>query len=163
LAVQVRQQRRQAGLVLQPVDAVELGFEDGDTFLVDGIFIDAGGVVVADLLLVRRAIGGFAGVLQNAAKYQTVALRQLAQPAPDPLVGRDRVVLFPSTAGELIEVHAGISALVQGGDLGVGVVCSLGDGAGGGESGKQQGCDRESHKYTHIDFSLNKILSKSPQ
>ena len=47
---------RQLGLVFQPGDAVELGLQRRDAGLVDGVLIHAGGVVVADFLLHRRAV-----------------------------------------------------------------------------------------------------------
>src|SRR5579859_162238 len=112
-------QRGQSGLVLQCGNAVKLRLKDSDALFVDAVFINASSVVIADLLLVGRALAGLGGIFQNAAEHGAVPLRQLSKAAPDGVVCRNWIVLDPSTTGELVKVHAGINALVQGGNHGI--------------------------------------------
>src|SRR5689334_22951244 len=114
--MQVGQKSGKARFVLERINTVKFRFKDGNAFLVNGVFIDASGIVVADLLFVGAAVRRFGSILQNAAQHGAVALRQLSKAAPDGLIRRDGIIFLPVAASELVKVHTGVSSLVQGGD-----------------------------------------------
>ena len=71
-------------------------------------------VLVADLLLVGRAIGiGLGGVFENLFQMQAIEFKELGEAAVRGLVGRQRIALEPAVATEAIEVFAGVDGLVD--------------------------------------------------
>ena len=80
----------------------------------DGRFVDAGGVVVAELLLHGGAFGlRFRHLREQAAQRLAVAFDEFVEPAPRGLIVGDRIVLHPGAARELIEVGAGVGAAID--------------------------------------------------
>src|SRR6185369_18082862 len=114
--MQVGQQSGKAGLVPERVDSVKLGFKYSNAFLVDGVFINARGVIVANFLLVGVAVRSLGRVFQNAAQHSAVALRQFSKTAPDGLISGDWIALLPAAASELVKVHARVSSFIQRGN-----------------------------------------------
>ena len=103
--------------VLLRVDRRHAG-EDGrdrpQTLGLDGGFVHAGGVVVADLGFDGRTRGpGGLRLLEDGVELLAIALGQLVEAAPARLVGGDRVGLAPAPAGEGVEVHAGVDRPVE--------------------------------------------------
>src|SRR6185295_6246270 len=78
---------------------------------VDAVLVHAAAVVVADLP--RLSGGRRGGGLENLAELRVVALLQIVERRPGRAVGRDRVVLHPAAAGELIKIHTRIGRTIQ--------------------------------------------------
>src|SRR5947209_9881038 len=111
--VQVRQKVGKIVPGLESSNAVQLRLQRSDAFALNGSFIHAGGIKIANLLLFRTAVGAaYGSFIENAPQDKTIALRQFSIAAIVGLVARNRVLLEPSTAGILVEVHAGIGVLV---------------------------------------------------
>ena len=112
------QQRSQLLLVAERIDGVQSGLERRYTLLVGELGIHARGVEVAIFLFQRcplsiRVRRGF----QLAIEKPVISLSELIELAPADLVGRYRILFLPVAAGVLIEVGAGISCLVDGGQV----------------------------------------------
>ena len=103
--------------VFDGADAVEFRLQRLQAFFVDGGYIHAGSVIVADLLRVRVAIGGDGGFIENLPENRPVSLLEFAETAPGRLVGRYRIVLQPGAAGVLVKVFAGIGLLIDGREI----------------------------------------------
>ena len=105
---------RQLGFVLHARNAVELGLQRRDAGLVDGVFIHAGRVIVAHLLLHRRPVRRrLAGLFQGVVHGGNVPQRQSVERAPASLVRRNGIGLDPFAAGVLEKVGAGVERLVH--------------------------------------------------
>src|SRR5690242_15416926 len=105
---------RQVTFVLDTSDPVELWLQRRRSLPFDGILIHAGGVVIADLLVYRAAFRIVCrSFLENVAKDKAIALGQFSVAAIGTLICRDWILLEPSAAGVLIEIPAGIGALVH--------------------------------------------------
>src|SRR4029077_11327024 len=87
------------------VDAIHFWFERLGAELLDGLLVHAGTVEVADLLIYGAAFGVVhRGFFKNVAQNSSVALRQFAAAVPSRLVGWNRIVGHPQSAGVLVEV-----------------------------------------------------------
>lgn len=83
-------------------------------FRVHGFLVHAGTVEISDFLIDRvaaRAAGG--SLLQNLMLDVAIVLANLHEAAPPRLVSRNLGALDPVAAGVLIEIDAGINALVD--------------------------------------------------
>ena len=98
---------------LQRVDVREAGLDRLEAGGVDRRSVHAGLEVVAHLLLHGRAVGSLGVGLEDAPEKLLVFIRELRVDAPRCLVRGDGIVLHPATAGELVEVDAGIDTLVH--------------------------------------------------
>src|SRR5208283_745430 len=86
--------------------------------LLHGVFIDARGVKIANLLCDRITRSGvFGGLLQNALQKKKVVLVELSVHRPGGLVRRYRIVLLPPATGVLVKIHAWVGSLVHGGEI----------------------------------------------
>jgi hypothetical protein len=111
------------------VDASEQRLDGGKVVGGGGGLGHAGGVEVADLLLVGGAGGvGSLVLIEGLAENGAVPLLERAEGAPGGLVGRDGVGGEDLVAGVLMEVDAGID---RGVDLGDVDVLQLGQGGVG--------------------------------
>ena len=116
--MQVSDFRRELRLVGELAYTLELRHERLQSAGVDSLFIHARRVVVADLAGDAVAAGvGLGGFLQNRAQLLLVALIQFVEPPPASLVGGYRIGLQPVSAGELIEILAGVGGLIDGVDV----------------------------------------------
>ena len=99
------------------VDGVKQGLDGGEVLLGSmSVGVHAGGVVVADFLLVGGAGGVCGGVLfEDAAELLGVDVVEGLKLVDTGLVGGDRVDGAVVAAGELIEVGAGVGLGVHGG------------------------------------------------
>ena len=114
VVVQISEQFGQLLGILQFVDTIELGLEDRDAFLVDGGLVHAGGIVVTNLLLVCECASDRPpNIAPGSCAGSLVAIFQLVETAPTRLIRRDRMVLHPIAAGELIEISAGVSGAIE--------------------------------------------------
>jgi hypothetical protein len=96
------------------VDLAEPRFDRRRPSGLDRFLVHAGGVGVADVLLVGRPASVVERrVLENVADDSGVAIRELVQPAVARSVGRKGVGGEPVTACELIEIRAGIHAAIE--------------------------------------------------
>src|SRR5579883_3429141 len=102
---------------LHGANAIELRLDGSKTFAVDGFLMHAGGVVIADFLVIRIRAGGGRGAFENLVENLAIALGEFAEPAPCRLVRRDRVVFQPGSAGVLVEVVARIGGPVDGSQI----------------------------------------------
>ena len=144
--LQVRDLTGDLGLVGELADAVEFRLEWGEASGVDGLFVHAGGIEVADLLGGGIAAGGgLGGRFQNLVEDVAVAIRQFIEAAPHGLVGRNGVVLHPGTAGILIEIDAGVHRFVDGGEIKL-------RGAAGVTGGRLRGQDAECKRGSNCDL-----------
>ena len=122
------------------VDLVEEGLDGGEALLVDEGGVHAGGVVVADFLLVGSAGRVGRGVLgEDAVELLGVDVCEGVELVDAGLVGGNGMVLGEVAAGELVEVVAGVGGGVDGG----GVEGGRGEVVGLGRSGGGLGLDRE--------------------
>ncbi len=102
---------------LEADDEAEAGDGGGDAGFVDGGGVHAGGEVVTDLLLDGVAVFGGGCVLEDSPEELLVLVGELGVDAPGGLVGGDGVVLLPASAGELVEVDAGVDGAVEVGEV----------------------------------------------
>src|ERR1700737_3554193 len=99
-------------------NSIQLRLDRRESFGLNARFIHTGSVVIAVLLLEGAAFGvGVGGLLQNLMEDLAVSLCQLVEATPAGLIRGDGVVLHPISAGELIEVDAGLGGSIQGGDV----------------------------------------------
>ncbi len=97
---------------------IQFGLNRRNATLLDRGFIHARGVEVTDLLLDRIPLLIRLGRLfQHSAQEDQIVLIELSVHRPGRLIGRDRILLLPSTAGVAIKVHAGIDGFVHGGNI----------------------------------------------
>ena len=144
--LQVRYLTGDLGLAGEVADAVEFRLEWGEASGVDGLFVHAGGIEVADLLGGGIAAGGgLGGRFQNLVEDVAVAIRQFIEAAPHGLVGRNGVVLHPGTAGILIEIDAGVHRFVDRGEIKL-------RGAAGVTGGRLRGQDAECKRGSNCDL-----------
>ncbi len=104
----------QRALVLHCRNAVEFGLEHGDAFRIHGLLVHARTIEIADSLvdsITARASGG--SLLQNVVLDIEIALVKFHKADPPRFVGRNLGVLDPVAACVLVEIHAGINALVD--------------------------------------------------
>ena len=99
--------------ILDSAHGVQFGLKRLQPFFVDCGNIHARGVIVADLLGIRIAVGGSRSFLENLPQNRPVSLIEFAEPAPGSFVGRYRIVFQPGSAGVLIEVVARIGLLID--------------------------------------------------
>src|ERR1700686_5509490 len=103
---------------IQGLDDVQSGLDGLDSVTVYVIFVHAGGVIVADLLIDGGAIGRRPrSVLEDLAFDLEVALTEFIEAAPARLVGWDGVLRVPGAARVLIEVRAGAHVGVHGAEI----------------------------------------------
>src|SRR5713101_299856 len=105
-------------LRLELRDTFQFGSERRGSELVNGSFIHAGRVIVADLLR-YRVLGsvGPCSFFEDGAQLREIFVLQLTVGAPVRLVGWDRVVLHPAAAGVCVEINAGINGFIHGGKI----------------------------------------------
>ena len=115
--MQMRQQCRQLIARFKCGNAIELRLERRKALAIDGGRVHAGGVFIADLLLVgsaRIGVGvGRGRFFQNQLRVQPVEFMQLREAAIGGLVGGQRVAFEPAIATEAVKVLAGVDALVH--------------------------------------------------
>src|SRR5437660_6705326 len=100
--MQVRQHVSQIVLGFHGSNAVQLRLKRSNTLALNGGFIHARGIEVADLLLFRTAVWPvYSRFIQNVAENKTVALGQLRIAPIAGLIARHGVLLEPSTTGVL--------------------------------------------------------------
>jgi hypothetical protein len=100
------------------IDLTEQGLDGSEAFLVDERGVEAGGVVVADLLLVGGTAGrGLLVLGEDAAELLVVDVVEDVELVDAALVGGDGVVGGEAAAGELVEVLAGVGGGVDGGEI----------------------------------------------
>ena len=114
LQVQARELLGDGGLGGECVDAIEVGLQRFRSEFFDGRLIHAGGVEIADLLFVRRALGiADGGLFEDVLKNGAIAVVDQRQDSPAGLVGRNRVLGHPGSAGVLVEVLARIGGQIH--------------------------------------------------
>ena len=95
-------------------DAIELGPDGGDALRLDTLFIHAGGVGIADELLIGGASGFIdCGFFENGLQGFAIAELEFIEAAPAGLIGRNGIALHPGAAGVLIKIVAGIGRAVD--------------------------------------------------
>ncbi len=108
---------------MHSTDAIQLRLQHCRPRRINGSFIHAGGVIVADLLfdriLLRRGCRRF---FQNFAQQHSVVIRELGREAPARLVGWNGILLEPASARVREKVRARIHAGVHGIDIEDGLV-----------------------------------------
>ncbi len=130
------------------VDLIEKRLDGSEALLVDERGVHAGGVVVADLLLVGCAGRVGRGVLgEDAVELLGIDVVEGVELVDAGLVGGDGVAGGEVAAGVLVEVGAGVGGFVDGGDVecGGGEVVGLGRGGGRGglgEAGERRGGEK---------------------
>jgi len=140
------------------VNLIEEGLEGSEALLVDEGGVHAGGVVVADFLLVGRAGGVGSGVPgEDAVELLGVDVVEGVELVDGGLVGGDGIGGGEVAAGVLVEVGAGVGGLVDGGgvEAGRGDVVGRGRGRGrlrgslgvGERSGDQEGAEGEGGEW----------------
>ena len=98
----------------QAIDLVKRGFQRVGAKLLDPSLVHAGGEVVPDFLLVRVSARSVPGqIVENAPQESLIILSQLAVNAPAGLVGGNRIFLHPPAATVLVEINAGVGALIH--------------------------------------------------
>ena len=99
-------------------NALQIRLQRRQTLGINCLLVGAGRIVIADLLRGRVALGVRRGSsLQNPAQPAQVLVLHLRVDVPRRLVGRNRIVFYPSAAGILEEVHTRIYASIHGGDV----------------------------------------------
>src|SRR6266571_2533326 len=125
LGVEARNFVLKARDVVDRFDAFELGLERPGAFRLDLTFIHTARVEVADLLFLA-ALGrmgacpdwiGASRRFQDSSQVLLVSVLKLVEGAPTRVRWRDRILGQPPSVGEMIEVHAGVRAAVQVGEL----------------------------------------------
>src|ERR1035438_5565521 len=98
--------------------AVEFRLKRRQAKGVDALFIHASRVVIADLAGHAIAPGVWlGGLLQDPAQGLPVALFQLVEAPPAPLIGGNGIGLQPVAASVLVEILAGIGGFIDGLDV----------------------------------------------
>ena len=141
LEVEPGHQLREVGLRLERIDGGQVGGDGLRAGLLDGLLVHAGEEEVADLALLRRALGVRASRPQPRAGPRGIArfsVAVLPYTLPARLVGRNGVPLLPAAAGEGVEVHAGIDRAVHGRRVETGRVGQFGERTVGGEEAEGQ-------------------------
>ena len=145
-AIEMSDERGQLLPGLESGDAIQFRLDGGQAALVDGIGIHAGGVVVADLLLVG-ASGGVRGCrfFDDLMQRLGVELEKVGELIELRQIGGDGMQFCEVAAGVLIEVAAGIGGFIHGGGVEAGDGAVLRSFAGGsrglrgaGEGDKEQ-------------------------
>ncbi len=114
LAMQPHDLARQPFLRLDGRDALEIVLQRLRTGLLDGPFIHAAGVVIADLLFVEAAARTVdRRLLENVAHNILAALRKFVEAPPGGTVGGNRILRHPLAARVGIKVVAGVDALIE--------------------------------------------------
>ncbi len=116
-AMQARYLAGEVAEILHRANAVEFRLKRRNSLLIDGVYVHAGSVVVANLLGIGVAIGRRGGFLEDPAQNGPITLRELAEPSPRGLVGWYRIVLQPGSARVLVEVIAGVGTFVDRGKI----------------------------------------------
>src|SRR5438046_2242223 len=96
------------------IDPLELGLQGLESLVIHCLLIHARLVIVTDLLVHSVALGIVSRrLLKNLFRNQAIAFSQLIESSPAALIRRNRIVLDPIPADELIEVIAGLSAPIH--------------------------------------------------
>ena len=111
--VELGDELRQIARAGQGGDLLQRRLEGRRALRIDRVFVHARGVVVADLPGVNIRARVASGVFQDAAEGDVVAFLQLLAAAPRRSIGRNRLVLRPPSARELVEVHARIHRAIH--------------------------------------------------
>ncbi len=131
VALELAGERGEVGLG-DGADLIEEGLDGSEALLVDERGIHAGGVVVADFLLVGSAVGIGRGVFgEDAVELLGVDVVEGVELVDAGLVGGDGIVGGEVAAGVLVEVGAGVGGFVDG----CGVECGGGEVVGLGRRG----------------------------
>src|SRR3954454_12018955 len=97
--MEVRDHWRKIVFAPDPRNAIKRGRKRRESFLFDRSLIHAGGVVIANLLINRAALGIIhRRFLENVAQDKAIALREFGVAAIRALVRRNRILLEPSAA-----------------------------------------------------------------
>jgi hypothetical protein len=100
--------------VAHAVDLVQQRLDRGQPLLLDQVGIHAGGIVVADLLLVRRALGSARrGLGHDAIQRLRVDVGQRVELVHTRLIRWNRMVRRKLSAGKFIEIITRIHALIE--------------------------------------------------
>ena len=95
-------------------DAIELRLQRFQSLLVDGVHIHAGGIGVADLLLIRSAAGAASGgFFQHGVQDVFGVIGNHGAGAVSGTIVRNRIQLGKIAAGVLEEIGAGIGGSVD--------------------------------------------------
>src|SRR5260370_30348838 len=90
-------------------DAIEQRLEWGAALRVDGLFIHAGCIKIADLLRDRVMFGTVGGsFFQDLVQELAVLFGQFIKKAPTPLIRPNWVVLLPCSPSIFVKVFAGV-------------------------------------------------------
>ncbi len=103
---------------LQSGDGVEVSFDRRDAALFDSGGIHAGREEIADLArhgVALRVVGR--RLFEDVVERLAVPLGELVEAAPGRLVGWDRILCEPGSAGVLVEVDARVGFAVEGVDV----------------------------------------------
>ena len=113
LELKMRDQRSQIPPVLDFVNCFEFGLNCGNAATMNGWFIHARRVKIANLSRYLIALPGASCLLQKAAKKTEVGFIHLVGDVPGDLIGRNRVLFLPAAACIAVKVLARIDGIVD--------------------------------------------------
>jgi hypothetical protein len=107
-------ERRKFPYGLEPGDGIQVGLNSGEAALLYGRLVHTCGIKVTDLLSHGiPTLFGRSRFFQNAPQEIQVVLVELAVDIPSGLIEWDGILLLPSAARVVIEIHAGINGSVH--------------------------------------------------